>query len=358
MLAGPGQAVGLHDADHVARRRSARCAAASRAGRCRCCPGRRWPRSRCSNSVLGMRWTVARSAGATMNSCVPLSETTAPNSVLGRAFTLLTAFRPGDGAVSIGEMCRRTGVAKPTAHRLLHQLAEWDAVERTADGVRLGMRPVRARPARAAAARPARGRHAVPVRPVRGHRRDRAPRRRRRHRGRLRARSSTAGAGPPSPPASGAGCRRTAPGWARRCSRSRRPDRLAAVLAAGLRPAHAAHGHRPRPAHEGAGTRSASTGCAEEHEESTVGIACVAAPVLDADGRAVAAVSITGLGQPARHRPSRPGRAHRRTRPVPHAARRRWGAAALTRRSGRNCDTVGIWMLTEPENGRSAAWPG
>ena len=35
-------------------------------------------------------------------------------------------------------------------------------------------------------------------------------------------------------------------------------------------------------------------GTAEEHEESAVGIACVAAPVLDRHGLAVAAVSITG----------------------------------------------------------------
>jgi DNA-binding IclR family transcriptional regulator len=40
--------------------------------------------------------------------------------------------------------------------------------------------------------------------------------------------------------------------------------------------------------------RVRDTGVAEEHEESTVGIACVASPVLDGGGRAVAAVSITG----------------------------------------------------------------
>jgi IclR family transcriptional regulator, acetate operon repressor len=40
--------------------------------------------------------------------------------------------------------------------------------------------------------------------------------------------------------------------------------------------------------------RVRALGVAEEHEESTVGIACAAAPVLDARGRAVAAISITG----------------------------------------------------------------
>jgi DNA-binding IclR family transcriptional regulator len=48
-------------------------------------------------------------------------------------------------------------------------------------------------------------------------------------------------------------------------------------------------------------------GVAVEHEESSVGIACVAAPVLDADRIAVAAVSITGWANrldPARFAPA------------------------------------------------------
>jgi DNA-binding IclR family transcriptional regulator len=40
--------------------------------------------------------------------------------------------------------------------------------------------------------------------------------------------------------------------------------------------------------------RVRETGIAEEHEESTVGVVCVAAPVLDTRRRAVAAISITG----------------------------------------------------------------
>jgi DNA-binding IclR family transcriptional regulator len=35
-------------------------------------------------------------------------------------------------------------------------------------------------------------------------------------------------------------------------------------------------------------------GVAMEYEESTIGVTCVAAPVLDTDGMAMAAVSITG----------------------------------------------------------------
>jgi len=63
-------------------------------------------------------------------------------------------------------------------------------------------------------------------------------------------------------------------------------------------------------------------GVAEEHEESTVGIACVAAPVLDTTGRAVAAISITGWANRLDTHRFRAGGAHRRARPVPHAARR------------------------------------
>ena len=76
---------------------------------------------------------------------------------------------------------------------------------------------------------------------------------------------------------------------------------------AGVRPAGAAgRGARGRPARRAPRTviapgllsqelaRIRERGVAMEHEESTVGITCVAAPVLDADGRRVAAVSITG----------------------------------------------------------------
>jgi IclR family acetate operon transcriptional repressor len=63
-----------------------------------------------------------------------------PKSVLGRALTLLTAFRPGDAELTLAELARRTGLPKPTAHRMLAELAEWNVVERTPHGIRLGMR--------------------------------------------------------------------------------------------------------------------------------------------------------------------------------------------------------------------------
>ena len=48
------------------------------------------------------------------------------------------------------------------------------------------------------------------------------------------------------------------------------------------------------------------SGVALEREESSVGVTCVAAPVLDVDGAAVAAISITGgsTGSPDRLAPA------------------------------------------------------
>jgi DNA-binding IclR family transcriptional regulator len=60
--------------------------------------------------------------------------------VIGRVLTLLSAFRPGDDELTLAELHRRTGLAKPTVHRLLAELTGWDVVERTPTGIRLGMR--------------------------------------------------------------------------------------------------------------------------------------------------------------------------------------------------------------------------
>jgi IclR family transcriptional regulator, acetate operon repressor len=63
-----------------------------------------------------------------------------PNTVLGRAVGLLDAFEAGDGALTLAEIHARTRMPKPTAYRLLNQLAGWGLVERHQDGYRLGMR--------------------------------------------------------------------------------------------------------------------------------------------------------------------------------------------------------------------------
>lgn len=62
-----------------------------------------------------------------------------PNSVIGRAMAILTCYGPADQALSLAELTRRSGVAKPTVHRLLSELASWGLVERSAGAWRLGI---------------------------------------------------------------------------------------------------------------------------------------------------------------------------------------------------------------------------
>jgi DNA-binding IclR family transcriptional regulator len=71
------------------------------------------------------------------------------------------------------------------------------------------------------------------------------------------------------------------------------PERFAAVVAAGLSRRTPRTVVAPGLLAEKL-ARVRERGVAEEHEESTVGIACVAAPVRDGSLHAVAAISITG----------------------------------------------------------------
>ena len=290
LVAGPGEAVGLDDPDHVRDVDDGAALAAWPAGRCRCCPARRWRPSTFSGLMSGsvpsgVAFALGRRS-TERNACVP------PKSVLGRALTLLTAFRPGDAELTLAELARRTGLPKPTAHRMLAELAEWNVVERTPHGIRLGMRlfelgqlaPLQRGLREAAApflsdlfeathetvhlAVPD-GLDVVYVQKLPG-----------RHGPRISSR--VGGRMPAYCTGVGKAMLAFAP-----------PERLAAVVAAGLAR------RTPRTvvapgllAEELARIRE--RGVAEEHEESTVGIACVAAPVLDGGPHAVAAISITG----------------------------------------------------------------
>lgn len=60
-------------------------------------------------------------------------------SVIGRTALLLDCLAAGD-APGISELARRSGLAKTTVFRLVHELASCGLVEITGDGVRLGMR--------------------------------------------------------------------------------------------------------------------------------------------------------------------------------------------------------------------------
>jgi IclR family acetate operon transcriptional repressor len=62
-----------------------------------------------------------------------------PDSVVGRAALLLDCLAVGDSP-GISALARRSGLAKTTVFRLVHELAGCGLVELTGDGVRLGMR--------------------------------------------------------------------------------------------------------------------------------------------------------------------------------------------------------------------------
>jgi DNA-binding IclR family transcriptional regulator len=61
-------------------------------------------------------------------------ETSAPKSVLARGLSLLDTFAAGEAELSLAQIAARSGLAKPTAHRLLSELVQWGAVERLRPG--------------------------------------------------------------------------------------------------------------------------------------------------------------------------------------------------------------------------------
>ena len=215
-----------------------------------------------------------------------------PDSVVGRVFALLAAFRQGDRTLSLAELSRRTGISKPTAHRILRQMAEWDVVEVSADGVRVGMGlfELGLRASRPAGLREAAAPFLADLYEATGETVHLAV-----AEGgdvvyvdKLEARH-----GPPVASRVGGRMPVYCTGVGKALLAHAPPERLAALLRDGL-------GRRtPRTvvapgllARELARVRA--TGVAVEHEESSVGIACVASPILDEQNTAVAAVSITG----------------------------------------------------------------
>lgn len=62
-------------------------------------------------------------------------------SVVGRALQMLDAFSAQRRALSLSEIARRTEMPLSTVHRLMHELCAWGAVERGEDGLfRIGLR--------------------------------------------------------------------------------------------------------------------------------------------------------------------------------------------------------------------------
>lgn len=62
------------------------------------------------------------------------------NSVLGKARLILECFSLDDVDLSLTEIARRTGISKPSVHRLNQELLEWGMLERSGQEYRLGMR--------------------------------------------------------------------------------------------------------------------------------------------------------------------------------------------------------------------------
>jgi DNA-binding IclR family transcriptional regulator len=59
-------------------------------------------------------------------------------SMLGRAFQILRAFGPDDRTLTLTELVVRTGLPKPTVFRLIGELEQWGAIEKATPGYRLG----------------------------------------------------------------------------------------------------------------------------------------------------------------------------------------------------------------------------
>ncbi len=214
------------------------------------------------------------------------------DSVLGRAVALLDAFAADDHELSLAELVRRTRLPKSTAHRMLGELVSLRLLERVGSGYRLGSRlfelGMRAGVERGLmeVAIPymedlyerthetvhlgvREGTEVVYIAKIGGHRQAVAP-------------SRVGGRMPLHCTAIG------------KALLAFGPEALVdEVVAAGLTR------RTPRTVTAPGVLRRQLEQCRQrgvsyEHEESSIGIGCVAAPVLDADEQVIAAVSVTG----------------------------------------------------------------
>lgn len=214
------------------------------------------------------------------------------STVLGKVVTVLHAFTAEDHGVSLAELGRRTGLPKGTLHRVLGDLVAVRLLEKDESGYRLGgqlfelgmrasverqllevatpfLEDLYERTHETVHLGVLEGREVVYVAKIGGHRQAATP-------------SRIGGRMPLHCTAIGKALLAYAP-----------PELLGEVVAAGLErktPRTITAPGRLRQQLE----RVVETGTAFEYEESAVGIVCAAAPVLDAEDRPVAAVSVTG----------------------------------------------------------------
>lgn len=214
------------------------------------------------------------------------------NTVLGKVLAILNCFTADDGELTLAELVARTGVPKPSVHRIAGELVEADLLERTSGGYRLGvglfelglraraqrglleiatpfMQDVYVRTGEVVNLGVLDGDQVGYVAKIGGHRQVRVPTR--------------AGGRMPL----------HCTGLGKALLAHADPAVLDRVLAAPLERLTprtvTAPGLLRRQLR-----RVVSTGVAFEHEEAVNGVVCVAAPILDAERRAVAAISLTG----------------------------------------------------------------
>ncbi|MBB3043417.1 IclR family transcriptional regulator [Nocardioides soli] len=216
------------------------------------------------------------------------------SSVLGRTFALLSCFEGHDGAIRLSDLSRRTGMPKATAHRLLQKLIQFGAVEREGNGYRIGIRlyelgqlSQQAQTLRAKALPMLTRLHSATQATV--------------HLAVLEQTEVVyldklvGPMGPRIPSRLGGRMPAYCTGLGKAMLAHSTPETIQAVIDGGMQR------RAPRtivlPSSLVREVQSVrKTGIAYEWEESAVGVVCAAAPVLDAAGKPIAAISVSGLG--------------------------------------------------------------
>ena len=77
-----------------------------------------------------------------------VSVTTIPNSVLGKAFSILSAFDDDNETLRLVDLSQRSGVPKPSVYRLAQELVALGMLERIGQRIPHRVQRVRPQPAR------------------------------------------------------------------------------------------------------------------------------------------------------------------------------------------------------------------
>jgi len=217
-----------------------------------------------------------------------------PVSVLGRAFEVLGCFSHRDREMSLTEIVRATGMPKATVYRLLQELIRLGALERVAARYRVGLRMFEL----GQLAHPSTVLHekAVPLLSDLRHVTQGTV-----HLGVLDGtdvvylEKIVGPRGPRIPSRLGGRMPAYCTGIGKALLAFTASDAVQEVIAAGLERRTSRTIVMPGLLmRELASARDC--GIAYENEESALGVICVAAPVLDTEGVAIAAISVAGLG--------------------------------------------------------------